>query len=271
MAENKFINGLLDIPYASSKYLVACAELPYIETGKLMISGENEDSLLGGNLTGLRAVALGAGNKLFGTNINGVATKVIAGAGISISDNSSVESVISVGTGINYSHNDIAITGTGWLNGGGAITGNQAIDINSTLITSSVSSGSKIAATDSNGYLNNMVKDFIYIQVIPKGTTISLANAVACIYIPSYLASRPILSMGAGITGTKATTVCTIHLASGTGINGSLGSVALGSNPVANGTGTFGALPTANTKLNLNITALTGTSDGLDFWFEVGR
>lgn len=135
--------------------------------------------------------------------------------------------------------------------------------------TATVTSGSNLAVTDSDGYLNAMVKDTVYMQIFSKDDDVAQGTAVAYFYVPDSMAGKYVKRFSAGMGSAAATTGYTVTLASSGGtIYGQVAGVLNVTIPATNTTARA-VLPDARTKLQINVNSGAG-GKGLDVFFEVG-
>ena len=159
----------------------------------------------------------------------------------------------------------INTSGTGLTGGGFNLTaGTKTITLTS---ASAPTAANTIARTGADNYLNGMVKDLIYMQLVPKDEDIT-TGVKAYFYLPSHLAGKRVIQSGAGI-GTDAGGTVTIVFENNTGADlfTQTATQIYGTETAQNYTLDGGT----GYRYQINITG-AGTSGckGLDFWFVVG-
>jgi len=213
-----------------------------------------------------------AGNKLYITSASVAQIGVSKFSGDDFDWSSA--SVIIKDSGINHDstsgydanrhidHNLVSISpGTG-LSGGGAITGNVTLNV----VSASSPTNNTIAKMDSYGYLNNIVKDLVYLNVFDYGE--GIVNGEAMIFRPpaAYFSSnRKVDAIGASINQYNSGSA-TITL-SGGGISESIDVTSSGS--FADTGITPFAIDTSASYLIEVSNADNISASGLDFWFTV--
>ena len=108
---------------------------------------------------------------------------------------------------------------------------------------------------------STVLQNLIYIQLFGKDEVIETTTAKAYLFVPSYLSGKKIKKMGMGIitAGTSNTTVALDTYASVSG------------NGYTEGSDISVSLPSAGTKIPINVTAGSGSPKGLDCWFVMSK
>lgn len=108
---------------------------------------------------------------------------------------------------------------------------------------------------------STVLQNLIYIQLFGKDEIIETESAKAYLFVPSYLSGKKIKKMGIGIVtaGTSNTTVALDTYASVSG------------NGYTEGSDISVSLPSAGTKIPINVTAGSGSPKGLDCWFVMSK
>ena len=134
----------------------------------------------------------------------------------------------------------------------------------------SVSAGTKLAATDANGYLNAMVKDMVYIQLFPASENVVSGTSISYAWTPStYFTGKTLIGIGAASPTqvTDNTITVTVKLNSG-------GSDSASVTIPLNGWISSGTVSSGTVNLNgyfaFSVSYAGSVCKGLDAWLIFG-
>ena len=220
-------------------------------------------------------------NRLLGRNSStpGSPEPITVGGGLSISTSGSMSvnhaSIYGAVADEHINHSSFTITGTNYLSGGGNLKTTSTIDINSSKRTSTYSAtGDKVALTGSDGYLNAMVKDLIYIQLIPRAEAITASTWDApngVFWIPASYSSKSIKKFGIGSwsaigTGGTVTVGITSSVSSS-----DLTTLSITAGQYTNESGALSISCTGISRLQFYVKVANPVgATGLDAWIELG-
>lgn len=170
------------------------------------------------------------------------------------------DSLLNYSSNKHIDHSTVSFTGTGHISGGGNLTASRTFNV----ITTTTPLPNKIPQTDLSGYLNNFVKDMLYIQVASPEENLP-PSYVFFFYLPSRLANRKITLVG-GATYTSSGSFNVAISSGGTNYGYIAG---LSTTKEESNQSSYPNLPSAMSLMKIYTGTHTGNPKGLDIWFEV--